>query len=135
MASVPPCGLGCRIKKVHKYLKYQKSKFLIYSIFYLLIIELSSYSIRDFRNYACFWYPLLTQLGYALLTFSIFLWSEKLGFCFRKNIAILGLCIYYLLGFVSLIFGCSENLYIQLTLGILFLISLIAILLTIFKNE
>lgn len=135
MAAVPPCGLGCRLQKAYEYLKIQKKPFLLYSIFYLLVIELLSFMIRDWKNYACFWYPLLTQIGYAVLLFSIFLWGERLHFCVRKNITVVGLFLYYFTGSVSLIFGVSNNTYIEIAMLVLFLISMISILLTIFKRE
>ncbi len=111
MSSVPPCGLACRIAKANVYLKEKKKEFLIYSIFYLLGIEIFSLFIRYEKNYACFWYPLLTQIGFLLLTFSFYLWNEKLRFCVRKNVSILLLCAYYLFGIISLAFNLSDSFY------------------------
>jgi len=111
MSSLPPCGLACRISKANEYLKEKKKEFLIYSIFYLIGIEIFSFFIRYEKNYACFWYPLLTQIGFFLLTFSFYLWNEKLRFCKRKNLSILFLSIYYLVGIIALIFNFSDSFY------------------------
>lgn len=115
MAAVPPCGLACRIAKANNYLKEKKKEFLIYSIFYLLGIEILSMFIRYEKNYVCFWYPLLTQSGYFLLVFSFYLWNEKLRFCLRKNIALLSLSFYYLLGVIALLFNFSDSFYYTIT--------------------
>lgn len=135
MASIPPCGFNCRMQQLHSYLKDNKKSFLIYSLFYLLLIEVASYFIRDVKNYACYWYPLLTQIGYFLVVFSIFLWNERLHFCFRKNIAVLFLSLYYFFGSVSLIFDFSNSTYAFYTGCGLLGISVITFILSTFKND
>lgn len=134
MPAVPPCGLRCRIAKTHEFLKQNKKPFIVYSIFYLLGIEVLSYFIRNLSNYACYWYPLLTQTGYLLIIFSVFLWSERLHFCFRKNIAVLLLSIYYLFGVISILFQFSNLFYAEVISFILLICSLLVLFLSIFKE-
>jgi len=132
MSAIPPCGLACRIAKANTYLKEKKKEFLIYSVFYLLGIEILSMFIRYEKNYACFWYPLLTQVGFFLLVFSFYLWNEKLRFCLRKNIALLSLSSYYLIGIIALLFNFSDNFYYTITsysfLGISIILLFLSIL-------
>lgn len=135
MAAIPTCGLKCRTKKMYEYLKVNKRQIIIYSIFYILGIECVSYFIRSNANYACYWYPLLTQIGYCLILFSLFLWHDKLRFCFRKQLATLFLTAYYLFGCISLIFQFSDRLYSSvISIGLLS-ISILTFILSIFKKE
>jgi len=131
MPRIPSCAF-CR--KMTETLKENKKTFLIYSIFYLFIIELISYPLNSLKNYACYWYPLLSNTGLFLLLFSIYLWNDKLRFCFRKNLAILFLSMYYLFGSLSILFKVSDNFYTNFTLSILLLISVLTFILSIFKK-
>lgn len=135
MAAVPPCGLKCNTNKMYEYLKVNKRPIVIYSIFYVIIIECISNFIRYNKNYACFWYPLLTQIGYFFLFFSLFLWNEKLRFCFRKQLATFFISIYYLFGCISIIFQFSDKLYSTIISIALILITTTTFILSIFKKE
>lgn len=132
MPKIPPCAL---CKKVKEVLIENKKPFLVYSIFYLLIIEVVSYYLADRKNYACYWYPLLTNTGFFLIVFSIFLWNDRLRFCLRKNLAVLFLSIYYLFGSVAIICNVSNTTYtFWVSVGLL-AISVITFILSIFKSE
>ena len=115
MSAIPPCGLACRISRADTFLKNNKKNFLIYSIFYVLIIEAISLLIRYEKNYACFWYPLFTQIGFFLFSFTFYLWNEKLRFCILKNASLLLLSWYYLFGTIALIFNFSDSFYYSVT--------------------
>lgn len=111
MAAVPPCGLGCRIKKGYKWLESNKKPFLIISIFILLAIEIGSKFLRYEQNYACYIYPLLTQIQLFVIVFSIYLWNERLRFCLMKIISTLFLSMYYLFGIISIVFQFTDSFY------------------------
>lgn len=111
MATVPPCGFKCLGRKAFDYATEKKKPFLRLSIFYVLFVEIVSYFIRYEKNYACFWYPLLTQSVLFLLSFSLLLWRERLRFCLRKSLATAFLSGYYLFGMLALIFNCSDSVY------------------------
>lgn len=110
MASVPPTSLGGG-GRIGQFLQNNRKSFLIYSIFFLLAVEVFSIFIRYSENYTTYWYPLLTQLGFFLLVFSLFLWRERLHFCYRKNMAVFVLALYYLFGVISIVFQISDKTY------------------------
>lgn len=113
MASVPPCGLKCLGGKMVNFATEQRKNFLRLGIFYVLLVEIASIFIRDLPNYACFWYPLLTQTVLLIMVFSVFLWRERLRFCFRKKFASVFLCLYYAFGVVALLANFSNQLYVD----------------------
>ena len=134
MATVPPCGFKCLGRKAFDYATEKKKEFLRLSIFYVLAIEVLSYFIQDQKNYACFWYPLLTQSVLFLLAFSMLLWRERLRFCLRKSAATAFLSAYYLFGMICLIAGVAGSFYATgVSLGFLGITILLA--LWSFKNE
>lgn len=135
MAAVPPCGLKCLTNKAYEKLKTNKYPVIIYSIFYVLLIENISFFIRYLPNYACIWYPLLTQISFFFLFLSIFLWYDRLRFCFLKQLATLFLTVYYLFGAISLIFQFSEELYSKVISTGLIIISAFVFIMSIFKKE
>lgn len=120
MASLPPCSL-CRLSEnIRPYFENNKKTILIYSIFAILLIEWFSmgyqYIVPQTPNlvydrYLFFWYPLLSQLSLFVLFFSLYLWKEKLHFCFRKSATTFYLSLYYLLGVVGVLFCIQANLY------------------------
>ncbi len=134
MPIVPPCGLACRIGKVHDFLKEKKKPFLLISIFLVLIIEIISIFLSKKQNYACYWYPMLSQVCLFLIFFSIFLWNEKLRFCFRKNIAVLLLSIYYFFGSIALLFKFSHLYYYEVASVIILIASIVVLVLSLFKK-
>lgn len=135
MPGVPPCGLACRINKAHTFLKENKKSFLIYSIFYVLLAEVVSYFLRYEKNYACKIYPMLSNLEFFVLFFSLFLWNDRLHFCLRKNLAVLFLSVYFFFGFIALAFNFQDSTYtFWISIGLLS-ISVTTFILSIFKSE
>lgn len=131
MPKIPACAF---CKKVKEVLEKNKKPFLVYSIFYLLLIEIVSYFLCEIQNYACYWYPLLTNTGFFLIVLSIYLWNDKLRFCFRKNLAFLFLSLYYLFGSIAIILNVSNSFYTNcIAVGLLF-ISAATFILSIFKK-
>lgn len=114
MPGVPPCGLKCRIAQATTFVKESKKTILIYSIFLIFIGEVVSYFLRYEKNYACKIYPMISQLEMFLLLFSLYLWNEKLRFCFRKILATLFLSFYFLFGFLAIVFNLTDNSYTTL---------------------
>jgi hypothetical protein len=140
MPGVPPCGLKCRINKATTYVKetLQESKkgILVYSIFFILLGEIISYFFRYEKNYACKIYPMISQLELFLLVFSLYLWNERLRFCFRKILATLFLAIYFLFGFFSLLLNLTDSSYTTIiSCGLLAIASLIFIASLFNKSE
>lgn len=120
MASLSPCSL-CRLSEgIRPYFETNKKTFLIYSIFVVILIEWFSmvyqYIVPQTPNlvydrYLFFWYPLLSQLALFVLFFSLYLWKERLHFCFRKSATTFYLSLYYLLGVFGVLFCIQANLY------------------------
>lgn len=135
MASVPPTSLGGG-GRIGQFLQANKKSFLIYSLFCLLLIEVVSIFIRYNENYVQYWYPLLTQIGFFLLVFSLFLWRERLHFCYRKNVAVFVLALYYLFGAFSIVAQVSDKAYTSIiSYSLLGLCGLIFILSFIKSND
>jgi len=111
MPGVPPCGLKCRINQAATFVKESKKAILIYSIFLIFIGEIISYFLRYEKNYACKIYPMISQLEMFLILFSLYLWNEKLRFCFRKILATLFLSFYFLFGFLAIVFNFTDSEY------------------------
>lgn len=140
MAALYPCSL-CRVSElVQKKLEVNKKSFLIYSIFLVLLIEwFSFFYIKYFHvtteritdYYVTKMYPLLTQFCLLILFFSIFLWKDRLHFCFRKSATTFYLSIYYLFNCLAIIFCFNTSVYYELvayfTLGIASLLFLVSI--------
>ena len=139
MPGVPPCGLGCRAVKATKYIKENledsKKTILVYSIFCVLLAEIVSYFFRYEKNYACYIFPLISQLEMFLIIFSIYLWNDRLRFCLRKKTASLFLSFYFLIGFLSLLSGLTDSIYTTIISCGLLGISIITFLLSFLKSE
>jgi len=131
MASVPKCGLCRFTQPLEGYLNNKKKNFLIYSIFVILLVEIFSsvfnlfYVPTTYDLYASYIYPLLTQLVLFLLFTCVFMWREKLRFCLRKATAVMYLSIYYLFGFISLLFCFTATFYINFVNFTLLFLSLL----------
>lgn len=135
MASVPPCGLKCLGRKAIDFATKQRQEFLRLGIFYVLIVEIASIFIRDLPNYACFWYPLLTQSVLFIMVFSVFLWRERLRFCFRKKFAAVFLSLYYLFGVVALVGNFSNQAYVDVVSYSLLGVTVVLFLLSFLQNN
>ena len=122
MATLPICSL-CKIpEKIRVSLEKEKKIFLVFSIFIVLIFEWFSIyyvSTHDqskqiiYDVYLMFWYPLLTQLSMFIIFFSLFLWKERLHFCFRKSATTFYMSLYYLFGVFSVLFCVSSSFYYE----------------------
>ena len=120
MAVIPTCSLCKAPEKLRVYMESNKRLVLVYSIFAVLVIEWFSLFIsktnpsnpnQPFDNYLMFWYPLLTQLALFVLFFSLWLWKDRLHFCFRKSATTFYLAFYYLFGVIGVLFCIQANLY------------------------
>lgn len=137
MATLPPCSL-CRVSEiVQKKLETNKRPILVYSIFFVLLIEwFSLFYIKNIHVttdnctdfYTTKMYPFLSQLCLFVMFFSIFLWRERLRFCFRKTAATFYLSCYYLLNLFAVLFCLDASVYYQLLVyGVLGIASLLFI--------
>ncbi len=135
MAALSPCSL-CRVSEVvQKKFENNKKPILIYSIFAVLLIEWFSFfyvkyfhvvteKCNDF--YLVKVYPFLSQLCLFILFFSIFLWRDRLHFCFRKTAATFYLSVYYIFNCLAVVFCFNINFYYEiLTYSILGIASLL----------
>lgn len=117
MPSLPKgsCGL-CRVAKevIEKINNNMRKHILVYSIFYLLLFEISSLYLRNLNNYALFWYPLLTNIALATIFYNLWLFRERLKFCLRKNLAVFSLFLYYSFAVFTMIFQICNSTYIDL---------------------
>ena len=141
MAAVPPRSLTGFNKRLAKTLigenekvNYNVAKF---SILYLFIIEIVSMKLMYLPKYLFFWYPLLTQFGYALLIYTLFTFKNKLGFCIFKKAGLLLFIAYYLIGFFGIIFELGDNNYYQIISFVFLLMSILTLIYSLksFKNE
>jgi hypothetical protein len=141
MAAVPPrslTGFGKRLAKTltgeNENVNYNIAKF---SILYLFIIELLSMKLMYLPKYLFFWYPLLTQFGYALLIYTLFTFGKKLGFCRFKKAGLLLFLAYYLIGFFGIIFELGDKNYYQIISFVFLGMSFLNLIYSLksFKNE
>lgn len=88
-----------------------KNKFLIFSFLLIICIELSSIILVHFENYLLFIYPLLTQLVMFIVVLTLALYSKRLRFCKRKELALYVISLYYLLNALLVIFPISNYIY------------------------
>jgi hypothetical protein len=110
--SLPPCTTCRKIKEaVLSTSKNVKKHILTYSLFYILVMEISSVFLSNKENYLYFWYPLLNTIGYFGLFLSLLLSSKRLRFCLRKNVVLGCLTAYYLFAVICILFQFSDLLY------------------------
>lgn len=144
MAALPPCSLCRTPEKVRTYFETNKKPFLTYSIFILLVLEWFSLGYQKtfpqtpnmvYDRYLFFWYPLLTQLGFFVVCFSLFLWKDRFHFCYRKSAVVFYLSCYYLLGFLGVLFCFSASIYYTIvSYSSLFIASFLFIV-SLYKNR
>jgi len=130
------CGL-CRIVKstIQKTNNNIRKHILIYSFFYLLLAEVATIFMRNLPSYDLFWFPLFVQSGYALIFYSLFLYRERLKFCFLKNIAVFSLFLYYSFNAIVVAFKICESIYTNvITYGLLSVV-IISLLIRIFQDK
>lgn len=122
------------IKKVSTNLR---KHVLIYSFFYILVMEISSIFLSNTKNYLTYWYPLLSTSGFFVLFLNLFLLRDRLRFCIRKKIVVSCLSLYYLFAIICLVFQFSDELYTSIINYMLLGAVFITLLLTLYtiKNE
>lgn len=99
-------------KEVLGRLKMKSKKNIgVFSIFYILAMELFSLVFYNLENYLLFWYPLLNTLGYLFIFLSFYVLANGLKFCRLKKITILTLVAYYSFSFVSILFKIENTIY------------------------
>jgi hypothetical protein len=141
MAAVPPRSLTGFNKRVAQTLKGENEKVNYnvakFSILYLFIIEILSMKLMYLPKYLLFWYPLLTQFGYALLIYTLFTFSKKLGFCRFKKTGLLLFFAYYLIGCFGIIFELGDKNYYQIISFVFLGMSILTLIYSLksFKNE
>lgn len=109
MPAVPPRSLGGRLKQVTKTVK---RKFLRYSIFSIVLLEIISVLLLIFNAYSIYIYDSLVQLTSLLFILAALYRPEKDRFCLRKRIAYKLLVFYYSYGFISVLFKINKSDYV-----------------------
>jgi len=115
---------GCSLCRPASYIKSKlednKKPFLVYSIFAILLIEWFSIIYLKFfhgiTNVTTDFYdakvaPFLTNLALFILLFSLFLWKDRLHFCFRKSATTFYLSCYYLFNAIAVVFCLNASIY------------------------
>lgn len=135
MATLPTCAL-CKIpERVLQSVIKNKKMFLVYSIFIILLIEwFSLIYLKWFHKttqivtdyYVAKMYPFLSQLALFVMFFSVFLWRDRLHFCFRKTATTFYLSCYYLFNALSVLLCLNSSIYYELvSCGFLAIASLV----------
>lgn len=135
MAALSPCSL-CRIpERVLQSVVKNKKQFLIYSIFIILIIEWFSLFYLKVHHkptqivtdyYVAKMYPFLSQLALFVMFFSVYLWRDRLHFCFRKTATTFYLSCYYLFNSISVLLCLNASIYYEfISYGFLAIASLL----------
>lgn len=129
MAVLHQCSLCRPAQYIKQKLENNKIGFLTYSIFLILLIEWISFIYLNFFHeiteiitdiYVVKVYPLLSNLSLFIILFSIFLWNDRLRFCFRKSATTFYLSFYYLFNCLAVLTCFNTNYYYQIvSLGLL----------------
>jgi hypothetical protein len=102
-------SLNRMVRKVDK--KEIKNKFLIFSFLLIIGIELASTFLVNAKSYLLVIYPILTQLVMFIATFTMALYSKRLRFCERKELALYLVSAYYLLNVFFVLFPSTNYIY------------------------
>lgn len=117
MPAVPPRSLGGRLKQITKTVK---QKYLRYSIFAIVVLEMISILMLTLDIYSVYVYDTFVQLTCLLFVLQAFYRPFKDRYCLRKRIAYRLLMLYYSFGMFSVIFKVNINEYINVcSLGLL----------------
>lgn len=138
MAANPKGACGaCRLVRqiVERTNNNIRKHIMIYSFFYLLLAEVASLYLRNLPNYTLFWFPLLVQFGFASLLYVLFLYRERLKFCFRKNIVVFSLFLYYAFNGIVVLFSICNSIYTDIITNGLLATAIITLLITIFEER
>lgn len=128
MAAVPDEILG---KKVFK--KVRAGVFR-YGVFAIIILELLCFLLKYLNIYTFWHYVLFTQLACMIFMLNNNYNLKPKTLCVRKSIAYNSLIAYYFLGFISVLFSISNNLYNNIASFALLFVSFILMILS-YKNE
>lgn len=115
---------GCSLCKpadfIKSKIKENKKTFLTYSIFFVLIIEWITGIYLNFFHvttekitdiYIVKIAPFSVNLIAFILMFSLFLWQDRLHFCFRKSATTFYLSCYYLFNVIAVAFCLNAYFY------------------------
>lgn len=115
---------GCSLCKPAEYIKSKlesnKKNFLVYSIFGILLIEWISFIYLKYFHtiteqitdvYVSKVSPFLTNLALFIIIFSVFLWKDRLHFCFRKSATTFYLSVYYLFNAIAVLTCLNSTKY------------------------
>ena len=122
-------------KRVQAVIKNSKNKIYTYGLIVGLVIEIASVLICEVvDDYMLFWYPMLTQLVFAIYVLSILFTPPKVSPCIREKIAMGFLVAYYTYGFLATLFKFSGEDYSINISGGLLVISFLLIIYTLKKK-
>ena len=128
MAAVPDELLG---KKLIKKIKYGVYRYCVFSI---IIIELICFLLKYLDLYNMWYFGLFSQLTCLIFILNNNYKLKPKALCLRKSIAYNMLAFYYAIGFVSILFSISSNIYNNIVSFVILFVSFILIILS-FKNE
>lgn len=132
--------LLCRIAKdiTEKATNNMRKHVMIYAFFYLLLLELGSFIIRENttqKDYDKFWFPLLVQFSFFVIFLNLFLFRKLLKFCKRKSFVIGTLSVYYLINFITILFPICNSTYVFYISIFLLIVIYVVLLQTIYQNS
>ena len=119
MAVLGSCSLCRPAEYIKSKLESNKKGFLVYSIFGILLIEWASFIYLKFNPikevitdpYMTKVNPFLTNLALFIILFSVFLWKDRLHFCFRKSATTFYLSVYYLFNAIAVLTCLNASKY------------------------
>jgi hypothetical protein len=120
MAVLHGCSLCKPAEFIKDKLKDNKKPFLTYGLFFVLLIEwFSGIYLKYFHTttqvitdvYVSKIAPFCVNAIAFLLMVSLFLWKDRLHFCFRKSATTFYLSCYYLFNAVSVLFCLNASIY------------------------
>ncbi len=144
MAANPKGSLGCPTCRaiasaVKNTAKNFRKNFLVYSIFYVLLLEIASIFIVQSvteERYNDFYYPLINNIDFAVLFINLLFYRNHLKFCLRKNIAVFSMGIYFVFNTVAVIFKLQQSFYYSaITYFLLGIVAITLVLSLIYKQK
>lgn len=119
MAVLGSCSLCKPAEYIKSKLESNKKNFLVYSIFGILLIEWLSFIYLKLNpikevitdSYMTKVNPFFTNLALFIIIFSIFLWKDRLHFCFRKSATTFYLSVYYLFNAIAVLTCLNASKY------------------------
>lgn len=128
MAVLGNCSLCRPAEYIKNKLENNKKEFLTYSFFMVLLIEWISFiylilnpikeQITD--SYMTKVNPFLTNSALFIIVFSVFLWQDRLRFCFRKSATTFYLAVYYFFNAIAVLTCLNAySYYLWVSIGLL----------------